>query len=180
MIKVEKKYSKGFNKHRKAYFNHLFRCQCDEIDEYAAFLGISLLYGLAGSHELKLVIADSPLACQVKANEIATEQYDTISGAPVRKFFPFCSFPSGLAFETLAIADTFKKACNPNDFDLLIFTTLLKSGIFMALFLPDHAIVCRRPRLVCLDRLGRLHNDKGPAVAWRDGFELFFLDGIPA
>jgi hypothetical protein len=40
------------------------------------------------------------------------------------------------------------------------------------------AITANRPIYVRQDDESRLHCDQGSAIKWRDGFELFFLDGV--
>jgi hypothetical protein len=58
------------------------------------------------------------------------------------------------------------------------YEQFLNSGIWDTVLFRGVAIGCRRPQKVCRDDQHRLHNDQGPAIRWRDGFELFYLDGI--
>ena len=50
-------------------------------------------------------------------------------------------------------------------------------GTFTVVF-KNLAITSNRPLFVKQDETARLHCDSGPAIKWRDGFELFFLDGV--
>jgi hypothetical protein len=42
----------------------------------------------------------------------------------------------------------------------------------------DFAFVSDRPRVLRRDQAGRLHADDGPAIAWRDGWQLFYWHGL--
>jgi hypothetical protein len=42
----------------------------------------------------------------------------------------------------------------------------------------DFAMVSDRPRILKRDLAGRLHADNGPAIAWRDGWQLFYWHGL--
>jgi hypothetical protein len=39
-------------------------------------------------------------------------------------------------------------------------------------------IACERPLSVSFDEIGRLHNDTGPAIAFRDGWKLYAVHGV--
>jgi len=43
----------------------------------------------------------------------------------------------------------------------------------------DFAIVCDRPTVLSRDSDGQLHAERGPAIAWEDGFALYFWHGKP-
>jgi hypothetical protein len=58
------------------------------------------------------------------------------------------------------------------------FDEFVNSGVWDTVMLQGVAIGCRRPCFVARDEENRLHNDNRSAIAWRDGFELFYLDGI--
>ena len=43
----------------------------------------------------------------------------------------------------------------------------------------DFACVAQRPKSITLDERQRLHNADGPAMVWRDGYEVYAWKGIP-
>jgi hypothetical protein len=40
------------------------------------------------------------------------------------------------------------------------------------------AMVCDRPEVIALDERGRKHCESGPAIKWRDGYEMFYWHGV--
>lgn len=42
----------------------------------------------------------------------------------------------------------------------------------------DFVMISQRPTLLCKDNLNRLHNDKGPAVQYADGFSVYAHHGV--
>ena len=53
----------------------------------------------------------------------------------------------------------------------------LRAGVWDTLLYDDIAYVCVRPCSVCTDARGELHSDTGPAIRWRDGYELYYWHG---
>ena len=39
-------------------------------------------------------------------------------------------------------------------------------------------IACERPSVICVDAVQRLHNDTGPAIAFRDGWQIYAVHGV--
>jgi hypothetical protein len=58
------------------------------------------------------------------------------------------------------------------------YKKFMDSGVYDTILFDGFAIGCRRPELVKRDESNRMHSDNGPAIRWRDGFELYYLDGI--
>lgn len=48
----------------------------------------------------------------------------------------------------------------------------------MVFMTPKFAIISDRPRVLALDEKGRLHNESGPAVEWRDGMRQYYWHGV--
>jgi hypothetical protein len=61
--------------------------------------------------------------------------------------------------------------------DFKKYKKFLKSGVFYSVFLDGLAVVCGCPSFVARDAENNLHNDNRSAIAWPDGFELFYLQG---
>ncbi|MBF0553741.1 MAG: hypothetical protein HQK96_04205 [Nitrospirae bacterium] len=58
------------------------------------------------------------------------------------------------------------------------YRDFLDAGPFMCKFLRHHAIVCARPEHVTLNNRQQLHCDGGAVARWRDGFEIYSLNGV--
>lgn len=58
------------------------------------------------------------------------------------------------------------------------YCRFLMSGVWNTVLLQGIAIGCRRPCFVAFDVENRLHSSERSAIAWRDGFELYYLNGV--
>jgi hypothetical protein len=58
-----------------------------------------------------------------------------------------------------------------------IETTQTRGGFPMSLH-ADFSMVSDRPKTLRRDAGGRLHSERGPAIAWRDGWGLYFWHGL--
>ena len=56
-------------------------------------------------------------------------------------------------------------------------TCAIRSGVRYSH--PEFCVVSDRPCTLVVDRQNRLHNPNGPAKAWRDGWSLYYLEGVP-
>jgi len=55
---------------------------------------------------------------------------------------------------------------------------ILKSGVFATVMREGTSYVSIKPILVMRNETGDLHCETGPAIAWRDGYEEYFLNGV--
>jgi hypothetical protein len=62
--------------------------------------------------------------------------------------------------------------------ELKRYLRFLKAGCFLSLFFENIAVLCRRPEHTNLNSRGKLHRDGGAALEWRDGWKLFYLNGV--
>lgn len=63
-----------------------------------------------------------------------------------------------------------------DSFDCLV--EFLQSGVFFSIYSYEHAFISRRPVETKFNEHMALHCDGGPAIKWRDGSELFYLNGV--
>jgi len=66
----------------------------------------------------------------------------------------------------------------PTDDKLSKYLGFLKAGAFYTLFFEKVAYVMRRPTIVKQDEQKRLHSTTSPALAFKDGTELYMLHGV--
>lgn len=142
----------------------------DEIDIPKATEGAKWLYEFCKFKEPKVFIADSPVACQEMANEI---------NGTKNKFYNYAYESLGQSCGWTAYIDMFTKLGVIHDDVFEKYKQFLLSGVFMSIFLEEHAILCRRPLHVKLNERNDLHSTDSSAIAWRDGYKLFFLNGVP-
>ena len=58
------------------------------------------------------------------------------------------------------------------------YKKFILSGIFMSIYFEGVAIFCRRPCICNKDEQGKLHSLTSPAISWRDGYSLYFINGV--
>jgi len=129
---------------------------------------IDFLYGLAElSAPKKIVICNSPLDIKIQANMKNGESIDRNG----------CGFDAGWTsyfdfMERIGVEyDPAMKFSEWKDF-------VLKSGIFATALYENVAFVCPRPCSVHRKESGELHNEHGMAIAWRDGYGEYALNGV--
>jgi hypothetical protein len=143
----------------------------DEVKEDEAIKGAEWLYEFCGFKKPEVHIVDSPMACQKKANDIA--------GNKDFQFYNYAYESLGQSCGWTAYVDMFTKLGVIQDDNFEKYKSFLLSGVFMSIFLEGYAILCRRPKAVKLNETGQLHSVDSPAIEWRDGYKLYFLNGVP-
>lgn len=168
-------------------------------------VGMKWLYGLAKMSEPRVLIFDSPFACQVAANYLQEASLDSSDkeleeaiNAKVQKLLkaktitklPWFDFSNiGLAADSgrLAFYDFFREI-GVVSLDLFVkYKELLQAGVFDCITLAvtrnnvttEVCIVTTPPVQVNLNSQNRLHSTNGGATVYRDGFKQFFLNGVP-
>ncbi len=58
------------------------------------------------------------------------------------------------------------------------YKMLLQSGVFMITTIDDVCCVIKSPYRISRNNAGKLHNERWSALAWGDGYELYFWNGI--
>ncbi len=58
------------------------------------------------------------------------------------------------------------------------YKMLLESGVFMITMIDDVCCVVKSPYRISRNNAGQLHNERLGALAWTDGYELYFWNGI--
>lgn len=139
----------------------------DTYDENAIIKGIKFLYEISELKLPEIVICTSPLDMVNLAGLKKGETFDYLG----------CGYDSGwTAFYDYMqqIGVEFDKEWN---FDVWK-EFITKSGIFATVLCENVAFVCIRPNRVKLNADGNLHCENGPAIAWVDGYEEYFLNGV--
>ena len=191
----------------KKYWINLALYSGDEIDEVEAKKGIDWLYTQANLPKVEMLLVDSPLGIQYAfhllknldrdkirnsvRNSVENSVWNSVRnsvensvGNSVRKekleLYEF-NYQNLTDIGWFSFYDYFY---NFNLYDektkenFNIYKNFLKSGVFFSSCYSDIAIVSRRPKAVRKNNQDRLHSDKLPAIEWRDGYKLYFLNGV--
>lgn len=125
----------------------------------------------------KIVQCGSPMECQTAANEANGNSKDKL------EYYSWFLWGLGGGSYWMAWADFWTRIGIINDPDCNKFIEIMRTGIWDMILFDEMAIVCQRPTKVCLEdertdgRARRLHNLKGPAVEWSDGWKNYFIMG---
>jgi len=86
----------------------------------------------------------------------------------------------GLSFDAgwLSFYDFFSRIGIVKHKKFNLYKEMICTGIWGGILFQGLAILFRRPKEVHRDNQFRLHCTTGPAISWRDGFELYFAGGI--
>lgn len=129
--------------------------------------GINFIYGLADLKEPEIVICSSPMHM---AQEAGLQKGETID-------YLGCGYDSGWT----AFYDFFQRIGLEYDKELRFDVWkefILNSGVFATVLCENVAFVCIRPCIVGRNDNGDLHSETGPAIAWRDGYAEYSINGV--
>ena len=152
-----------------------------EINRDMASKGLRWIYGLANLDSPRIIFVNGPFACQIAVwliEELSKQKI--IKGPSVRaskkRFEEYGWCDLGGSAGWTAWIDYFDRIGIKINENFVPWRDLMKSGIFMSLYLRGFAVVCPRPAAVHKDDRGRLHNANGPAVEW-EGEKYWFWHG---
>lgn len=129
--------------------------------------GVDFIYALGDLKSPEIVICTSPMDMVEQAKLKKGETFDYLGNGYDSGWTAFYDFMQriGVEFDKDWQFDAWK------DF-------VTKSGVFATVFCENVAFVCIRPCSVHLTTAGDMHNDKGMAIEWRDGYGEYFLNGV--
>lgn len=148
--------------YENAVFNGDDSYDLDLINESMAFF-----YKLAELKAPDVIVCTSPLDLAVKSGLKPGETYDWFG----------CGYDSGWT----AFYDFFERIGVKYDKEWnfsLWKKFILHSGVFATVMRENTAYVSVKPMHVTRNDAGDLHNESGSAIAWRDGYEEYFLNGV--
>lgn len=135
------------------------------IDEI--IFGINFIYGLSDLKNPKIVICNSPMEMAIEANLKSGETIDYLGNGYDSGWTAWCDY-----FQRIGIIEK-----NEYDFDKWR-DFIFKSGVFATCLYKNVAFVCIKPCKINRNENGDLHCTDGMAIAWRDGYGEYYLNGV--
>lgn len=142
-----------------------------KLDKENATKGLQWLYEFSGLKAPEILFVESPLAAQLAVKKISGED---IGG----NWEPFSWFGNVGDYGWASFYDFFTRIGVINNEHFNQFVNLLKSNIYDTIQLDTLCVVVPMPSALCRDEEQRLHSTAGPAIAWKDGYEQFYLWGV--
>ena len=139
----------------------------DSYDVEIISKGINFIYSIADLEEPEIVICSSPIHMAEESQLKKGETIDYLGNGYDSGWTAYYDF-----FQRIGIE--YDKEWNFEiwrDF-------ILKSGVFATVLCENVSFVCIRPCIVERNTEGDLHCINGPAIAWRDGYEEYALNGV--
>ena len=129
--------------------------------------GIDFIYGLTELKSPEIVVCSNPVDMAIQAGLKKGETIDSFGCGYDSGWTAWADFMQriGVDYEKEWYFDTWRDLIN-------------KSGIFATVLCENVALVCIRPSEVHRNELGDLHNTRGAAIKWRDGYGEYFLNGV--
>jgi hypothetical protein len=143
----------------------------DEIDKPKIETALTQMYALIGKPAPRFVYCDSVLQAQQVISELSgdTSYHDTsFWGQQDYYWVSYYRFAERYLGVQYTPGDTAR---------LALWETLADSAHW---FWPYETtcIVSHKPTALTVDPRGRLHNDSGPAIQYRDGYAQYYLHGV--
>lgn len=152
--------------------------------------GINWLYRKCEIKPPHVIVTDSPMAAQCAAHLIENnpsipkkkwqsfvdKNVDITIKVPLHSFSPWGSMTD---YGWVSFYDAMERigvdlGYRHNEFHKLM--DFLKAGHYDFIALEDVVVVCMKPAVI-KQKKGCNHSLKGPAIAWKDGYELYCIEG---
>lgn len=153
---------------KKEYIDKFLRFE--EINKDRAIAVITFVYSVINKPCPKIYKVTSPMEGQKLANKLKGTQ---------KKFYTFGSFLTVGWASFYAFYDTFVEfgIIDRNRFDKYFkLSEFQDTGIFLTIEF-EHAIILIEKPIVLKRVNGRMHSLDGPAIKWRDGYSLNYING---
>jgi hypothetical protein len=153
---------------RDEYLDRFFTFR--DIDPKACEDAVEFVYSLGGFAKPEVIIVDSPKAAQEKANELCGTK---------NKWYDFSTYLSYFDLVWLSFYDFFHRI--GVKYECKEFYTYLEkvrdARIYDSIQFETVCIVSRLPITISRED-ERLHAEEGPAIAFKDGYKLYFWKGV--
>ena len=111
------------------------------------------------------------------SNQVSNQVWNQVRNQGL-KFFDFSWRELGNDAGWVSFYDYFTEIKILKNKNFNSYLKYMKSGVFMSIFAENYAFVCRRPKSIKRNSNSALHSDNSPAIEWRDGYKLHYLNGV--
>lgn len=177
---------------KKFWNDYIFSCH-NSINKEKASIGAEWMYKLAGYEKPIMVYVDSPMGCQYAIHllktlakngtrdSVWTSVWDSVWAGKM-EYNSFAWYGSICDYGWVSFYDFFTQIGVIDHKLFNEFKELLLSGVYDMIQLNGFCIVSDLPKKIVRNDAGRLHNPKGPAIEFKDGYCQYYINGrnLPA
>lgn len=138
------------------------------VDQRKASECIKKIYALAELKKPEVIFLNGPMEAMEFCHKNLKEKPETIDWFGIGYDAGWVSFYD--YFQRIGVLER-------DDEEFNIIKEFMRSGTWATVLYDGLAICIARPSLVKTDERGNLHNDKGPAIAFNDGYEEYAWHG---
>ena len=170
--------------YKDKWLNKIFKYELyNSVTKESVILKIKELYKFCNLKDPLVLLVDSPMACQIAANiiQVRAQVGDQVRDQVGDQVWEFESFSAnGIAWDAnwIGFYDYFDSIKIKTTENFKKYRDFLESGIWDTVMYDGAVIGCRRPKAVRRNTLNQLSSDEFPAIEWRDGFKLHYLNGV--
>lgn len=165
LARVKKEWQDRFFRNTRSLYDHR-----EEAEALAGWM-----YAQAGLEKPQVLLASSPLHAQ----EIANRIYQKHAGDGQTHFFHSGHYGGARDLGWVAFYDFFARLGMLDNADFLAYRDLLSAvPLYDMIQGKKYCILTDMPVELHFDRQYRLHGERRPAIAWRDGFAAYFWHGL--
>lgn len=158
------------------WLDFLFSCT-NTIHEADCKAGVEWLYGKANLKKPKVIFAESPMGCKYEVARLSGK-LDKAGKIPDDFKVSFAISGNIWDYYWVAYYDFCEKIGEKQSPDFHNYKNLLLAGPYDMVQLEDYCIVSNLPDVLKRDNQLRLHGEDGPAVHFRDDFEVYLWHGV--
>jgi hypothetical protein len=152
---------------RDYWLDKFFSCK-NRTNKEKAVECIAWLYSMINEPAPEVVFVDSPMACQLTAQE----------RTGTKEFFEFPVYGNVWDYAWVSFYDFFEKIGIVKHDDFTKYKELMECNIYDMLQLQGLCIVSDMPTKISRDAQNRLHCDDGKAIEWADGYGQYYWRGV--
>jgi hypothetical protein len=164
--------------YRENWLNKIFKYELfNSMTQEATEIAAKKLYKFCGFEEPKVLLLDSPMACQETLHKL--KHGDNAANVPIA-FEPFGSYVNYTDFGWVAFYDFFINECGVllefKD-QIEMMKEFLNNG-FTQIQMDEYCLVSKYPNFISRDADKNLHNIERSAISFVDGYEQHYFRGI--
>lgn len=112
-------------------------------------------------------------------DQIRSQVWGQVKDLKEIKFYNFNIYGNITDYEWISFYNFFEEIEILKNDNFINFRKLIETNIFLQIQTERVCLICGMPEILQRDDKGRLHSLSGPAIAWKDGYGQYYINGVP-